>query len=253
MKSFTYQSDLILNLARRNFILAYKGSTLGILWSALLPLCQMLVLVFVFRKILPLGIEDFPAFLFAALLPWNWFGTSINSASNIFLGNRDLMTRPNFAPQMLMVVDALTNLLTFLISLPILFALLTLHGRGMTISLLFFPLLVLIQGILIVGLGLIIATLNVFYRDVAHIANVAIMLLFWFTPVFYQAETVPKEYRFLFTWNPMAVLVESYRAVFFGTPLEWSSLLLSSILSVMLCGLGYIIYQRQLHDIIDAI
>jgi len=253
MKSFTYQSDLILNLARRNFILAYKGSTLGILWSALLPLCQLLVLVFVFRKILPLGIEDFPAFLFAALLPWNWFSTSINSASNIFLVNRDLMRRPNFAPLMLIVVDALTNLLTFLISLPILFALLTFYGRGMTIYLLFFPLLVLIQGILIVGLGLIIATLNVFYRDVAHIVSVAVMLLFWLTPIFYQTKTVPEEYRFLFTLNPMTVLVESYRAVFFGTPLEWNSLLLSSILSVMLCGLGYIIYQRQLHDIIDAI
>jgi ABC-type polysaccharide/polyol phosphate export permease len=123
----------------------------------------------------------------------------------------------------------------------------------MTISLLFFPLLVLIQGILIVGLGLIIATLNVFYRDVAHIASVAIMLLFWFTPIFYEPETVSKEYRFLFTWNPMAVLVKSYRAIFFGTPLEWNSLLLASTLSVMLCGLGYIIHQRQLHDIIDAI
>jgi len=253
MKNFTHHRDLILNLARRNFILAYKGSTLGILWSALLPLSQLLVLVFVFRRILPLGIEDFPAFVFAALLPWNWFSNSINSASNIFLVNRDLMRQPHFAPRTLVVVDALTNLLTYLISLPILLALLTLHGRGVTISLLFFPLLVLIQGILIVGLSLIIATLNVFYRDVAHIVSVAVMLLFWFTPVFYQSKIVPEKYHFLYTLNPMAVLVESYRAVFFGTPLEWSSLLLSFILSVMLCGLGYIIYQRQLHDIIDAI
>ena len=253
MKNFTHHRDLILNLARRNFILAYKGSTLGILWSALLPLSQLLVLVFVFRRILPLGIEDFPAFVFAALLPWNWFSNSINSASNIFLVNRDLMRQPHFAPRTLVVVDALTNLLTYLISLPILLALLTLHGRGVTISLLFFPLLVLIQGILTVGLGLIIATLNIFYRDVAHIVSVAIMLVFWLTPIFYRPEIVPKEYRLLFTLNPLTPLVESYRAVFFGTPMDWNSLLICCIISVMIYIFGYIIYQRQLPDIIDFI
>ena len=253
MKSFTYQSDLILHLAHRSFILRYKGSTLGVLWSALLPLCQLLVIAFVFQKIFKWGTEDYPAFLFAGLLPWNWFSTCINSAGNLFLGNRDLMRRPNFAPQTLIVVDALTNLLTFMISLPILFALLAFYGRGMTISLVFFPLLVLIQGILTVGLGLIIATLNIFYRDVAHIVSVAIMLVFWLTPIFYRPEIVPKEYRLLFTLNPLTPLVESYRAVFFGTPMDWNSLLICCIISVMIYIFGYIIYQRQLPDIIDFI
>jgi len=253
MKSFTYQSDLILHLAHRSFILRYKGSTLGVLWWALLPLCQLLVIAFVFQKIFKWGTEDYPAFLFAGLLPWNWFSTCINSAGNLFLGNRDLMRRPNFAPQTLIVVDALTNLLTFMISLPILFALLAFYGRGMTISLVFFPLLVLIQGILTVGLGLIIATLNIFYRDVAHIVSVAIMLVFWLTPIFYRPEIVPKEYRLLFTLNPLTPLVESYRAVFFGTPMDWNSLLICCIISVMIYIFGYIIYQRQLPDIIDFI
>ena len=253
MTSFTCQRDLILNLVRRNFVVGFKGSTLGILWSALLPLFQLLVLVFVFRGIIPLGIDDYPEFVLAGLLPWNWFSTSINSAGNTFLTNKDLMSRPDFAPYMLIVIDALTNLLTFLISLPILFGLLALGGRGITVGLLFFPFLVLIEGILIVGLGLLIATLNVFYRDVAYIVNALIMLVFWLTPVFYQSTIVPKEYRFIFLWNPMAVLVENYRAIFFGTPLDWNSLLLSFVMSVIVCGLGYLAYYRKASDIIDAI
>ena len=253
MKSFTYQRDLILHLALRSFILAYKGSTLGILWSAMLPLCQLLVLVFVFQKIFPMGIKNYPVFLFVGLMPWNWFSVSVNSASGVFLGNRDLIRRPDFAPQSLILVDLLTNLVTFLISLPILLVLLSFHGIGITRSLLLFPLLVLIQGILIFGLGLIIATLNVFYRDVVHIVNVGTMLLFWLTPVFYQSEVVPTEYSFLYTLNPMAVLVENYRAIFFGTPLEWNSLMISFIISVIFCGLGYIIYFRKLSEVVDAL
>lgn len=254
IRSFPHQKDLVLNLVRRNFILRYKGSVLGVLWSLLLPLAQLLVLVFLFGKVVPLGIKDYPAFVFTALLPWNWFSNCLNSAGLLFFNNRDLVRRPNFAPFTLTIIDALTNLLTFLISLPILFALLFSHGRGITISLLFFPVLVLIQGILIVGMGLIIATLNVFYRDVAHIISVAIMLLFYITPIFYQPQTVSQKYHFVFEWNPMAILIENYRAVLFlGILPEWNSLLIGFLFSAIVCYFGYIIYQNQIHNVIDAI
>jgi len=244
----------MLNLVRRNFILRYKGSVLGVLWSLLLPLAHLLVLAYLFGKVVRLGIEDYPAFVFTALLPWNWFSSCINSAGSLFLSNRDLLRRPNFAPYTLIIIDALTNLLTFLISLPILFVLLISHGRGMTLSLPFFLLLVPIQGILIIGLGLMIATLNVFYRDIAHIMSVATMLLFYITPVFYGSQTVGKEYHFLFEWNPMAILIENYRAVLFqGTSPEWHSLLIAFIFSAIVCYFGYLIYRRQIHNVIDAI
>jgi ABC-type polysaccharide/polyol phosphate export permease len=153
-----------------------------------------------------------------------------------------------------MVISALTNLLTFLISLPILFGILAFYGMGMKIPLVFFPLLVMIQGMLIVGLGLIIAILNVFYRDVAHVVSVAIMLMFYITPVFYETKAVSGKYHFLFTWNPMAVLIQSYRAVFFyGTPPEWGSVLYAFLISAVLCGIGYVVYYRQMHNVVDLI
>jgi lipopolysaccharide transport system permease protein len=254
MKSFTSHFDLILNLVRRNFILRYKGSVLGVFWSILLPLIQLLVLVFLFRKVVPLGIEDYPVFVFSALLPWNWFSSSLQSAGHLFLNNRDLMRRPRFTPSTLMIMDALTELLTFLISIPILVVLLIIYGREITLFLFFFPLLLLIQGVLIVGLGLIIATLNVFYRDVAHIVSVAVMLLFYLTPVFYRPQAIAQEYQFLFAWNPMVSLIQSYRNIFFyGTAPEGTSLLLTSVISVGACIVGYFLYHYRLPEVIDVI
>ncbi|MDH4231471.1 MAG: ABC transporter permease [Nitrospirota bacterium] len=246
--------DLITHLVKRNFILRYKGSSIGVLWSLMLPLCQLLVLVFVFRKVVPLNIEDYPVFVFTALLPWIWFSTCLGSAGSLFIGNRDLIRKPDFSPSTLVIVDTLSNLLPYLLFLPVLFLMLFIYSRSMTLSLLYLPLLIMIQGILTAGLGLIIATLNVFYRDVQHIVSVSLMLLFYITPVFYRSQAIAESYRAVFKLNPIAVLIDSYRAVlFYGRVPEWSSLLLVGIISCAICFTGYFIYKRQLHEIIDII
>ncbi len=254
MKSVIVQRDILLNLVRRNFVLQYKGSTLGVLWSLLLPLAQTLVMVFLFQRVVPLGIEAYPAFLITGLLPWNWFSSSISSAGNIFILNRDLARRPNFSSSLLIVVNAITHLLTFLISFPILFGVLAYYGLGLHWSWLFLPLLILIQGMLIIGLSLIIAIWNVFFRDVAHLVSVALMLLFYATPVFYRLKAVSERYQFLFSWNPMAVLIQSYRAVLLqGTKPEIGPLLYAFSASAALCGLGLGLYYRQMPEVIDLI
>jgi ABC-type polysaccharide/polyol phosphate export permease len=101
----------------------------------MLPLCQLLVLVFVFRKVVPLNIEDYPAFVFAALLPWIWFSTCLGSAGTLFINNRDLIRKPDFSPSTLVIVDTLSNLLSYLMFLPVLFVTLLIYHRAMTLSL----------------------------------------------------------------------------------------------------------------------
>ena len=160
---------MIVHLVRRDFVLKYKGSFLGVLWSIILPLFELLVLVFVFGKVINLRIEGYPAYVFTTLLPWNWLSLSLASAGGLFVGNRDLIRRPNCEPVFLVLVGALSNLVNYIMFLPILILLLIIYGRGPTTLLLIFPLLICIQTILIVGLGLIIATANVFYRDVQHL------------------------------------------------------------------------------------
>ena len=93
-----------------------------------------------------------------------------------------------------------------------------------------------------------------FTRDVGHLIGLAITILFWITPVFYLPKWVDKDYHFLLTWNPMAVLVASYRAIFYyGEAPDGGALLIGSIVSLMVLGLGYLVYHRHMHNVIDAI
>jgi lipopolysaccharide transport system permease protein len=254
MSNFFYRKDLIFHLVKRNFLLRYKGSSIGVLWSLALPLCQLLVFVFVFGKIVPLNIEDYPAFLFIALLPWIWFSSCLGSAGGLFINNRDLLRKPNFSPSNLVIIDILSNLVPYILFLPILFSMLMIYQRPLTLSILALPLVIIVQGILTAGLGLIIATLNVFYRDIQHIVTVTLMLMFYITPIFYRSVGLADTYQFIFRANPVAVLIENYRAVlFYGKLPDWGSLLIVGMVSCTVLIIGYFVYNRQLHEIIDSI
>ena len=249
-----YHAGLICHLVWRDISLRYKGSILGVFWSLMPPLSQLLVFSFIFGKVVPLNIEAFPAFVFSALLPWIWLSTSLSSSGWLFLHNRSLVRSPDFSPSLLILVNALSNLLHYLMFLPILLGMLTFYRRPFTSALIILPLLVLIQVVFITGLSLVIATLNVFYRDVQHITETALMFLFYLTPVFYQIEGIGKSYHNLFAVNPFVALIQSYRDIFFyGTVPHFGALLFASLTSVVLFGIGYAVYRRRLHDVIDAV
>jgi lipopolysaccharide transport system permease protein len=254
LKSLRYRVDLIQHLVGREFTLRYKRSALGIFWSLLTPLAQLFVLVFLFGRVLPLSIEAYPAFVFCALLPWIWFSSCLSVAGGLFIHNRDLARRPNFEPSTLIVVNLLANLIHYVIFLPILLVFLAWYGRPLTTALFSLPVLLLVQGFLILGLGLVIATLNAFYHDVEFLVGVALMLLFYLTPVFYRIETLGDQFRIFYMVNPMAVLIQGYRGIFFyGTAPEWGPLALAAVISIVLFGLGYFVYKHQLSNVIDAL
>jgi lipopolysaccharide transport system permease protein len=253
-RGYQYHLDLICHLVWRDIALKYKGSVLGLLWSLVPPLCQLLVLAFVFGKVVPLNIEAFPVFVFSALLPWIWLSTCFSSAGSLFLNNRSLVRSSQFVPSLLAIVNTLSNLIHYLMFLPILFVMLALYGRPFTPALIALPLLLVIEGVLIVGLSLIIATLNVFYRDLQHVMDVALMFLFYLIPVFYQRRGVDESYQTLFALNPIEALIQSYRDVlFYGAAPKLGPLLFASLTSIVLLGVGYLVYKRQVHDVIDAI
>lgn len=249
-----YSIDLILHLSRRNFLLRYRGSLLGVLWSLLVPFSQLLVLVFVFGNVLPLQIERYPAFVFTALLPWNWFSSCLSAAGALFIGNRDLMRIPNFDPMILAVVDVLVNLTLFILFLPLLLLILLVYDRPFTTAILALPVMLCIEAMLVVGLSLIVATCNVFYRDVQYIVSVALMLLFYLTPVFYTVKNLDRTYQWVFYLNPMAVLIDGYRSVlYWGCPPPYMHLAAVAAFSMLLVWAAHRFYRRRLPDMIDLL
>jgi homopolymeric O-antigen transport system permease protein len=245
---------LIWHLTHRDFRLRYKGSILGIAWSVLLPLIHLSLLVFIFSGVIPLNIENYSAFVFTALLPWTWFSNSVSAAGNIFISNRDLVRRPNFSPWILMLVNTFSNLILYLVALPLLIMLLMMYHLDISWPVLNFPVLLLIQASLIIGLGLFIATLNVFYRDIQHLTNVGLLLLFYITPVFYSSQRIKSNYQYLYKLNPLSVLIQSYRSIFFyGRPPDWSDLLVTCFISLAILIIGFAYSRRRLNAVIDMV
>jgi homopolymeric O-antigen transport system permease protein len=247
------QWELLTHLVMRDFTLRYTGSVLGLLWSALIPLSQLGVLVFVFERVVPLGIEAYPAFVFCALVPWTWFSNAVGGAASLFLTHQDLLRRPRCSPIILVLTHTLSHLLAFFVTLPLVFIVLAFYGRPPSPALWMFPVLVAIQGILIVGASLLVAVWNVFYRDVQHLAGLALVLLFYLTPIFYL---LPKgtQATWLLVFNPMGSLVEDYRSIFFaGTVPAASSVLLGTIGSLVVLCLGLWVLNTKQVELFDEI
>ena len=244
---------LVWHLVKRDFNLRHTGSALGVLWSLIVPVAQLSVLTFTFGSIIRVDIADYPAFVFSALLPWAWFASSLSGAGHLFFSHRDLIRRPAFPPGTLIVVNTLSHLITFLLSLPLLLVLLGWYGRAIVWNPFALLSLLFIQGVLTVGLSFMIATWNVFYRDIAQLVGIILSLLFFLTPIFYR-PIANSEYLTLLALNPMVPLINSYRSVLFeGTSPSWESLAQTGVLSLALCSLGYWTYKHLLPDVVDTI
>jgi ABC-type polysaccharide/polyol phosphate export permease len=241
----TYLRDLLRELVARDMKLRYKRSILGVAWSLLNPLFQILVFVFLSRRVLSLDIPNYPSFVFTGVLAWNWFHTAVITTTSAITGGRELVGRPGFPTAILPVVTVTTNLLHFLLALPVLLLFLALGGGRLTGALLALPLVILLQFLLVLGLGYLVATVNVTFRDTQHLLAVVFRLLFFLTPVFYDATSVPARYQTLYRLNPMFHLIAAYRAVFIqGAPPDYRALLAMAAFSGGLLWLGHTVFTR---------
>lgn len=261
---FSYR-ELIENLVVRDLKVRYRSSVLGFFWSWLNPLLMMTVFTVVFTVMVPnLAIPKFPVFVLCALLPWNFFSAAVTSAMNSIVHNAHLTKKVYFPREILPISTVLSNLVNFLLSLPVLFLFVVLFRVPLTPSLLFLPLIVLVQVAFATGVALVLSTLNVFYRDTAVIMEVVMQAWFFLTPIFYPAELLPEwktlwgvalpVRRLTYILNPMASIIASYRSVLYGftngsppapPALDFFS---RTIVTSLICLIvGYAIFTRYAH------
>jgi ABC-type polysaccharide/polyol phosphate export permease len=234
----------------------YKSSLLGVAWSWLNPLLMMSVYTVLFTVLLHNdSIRHYPVFLLCGLLPWQFFNDSVIQATGSIVDNAHLIKKVYFPAEVLPLSTILANLVNFLIALPLFFGLALLLGARLTWYVLLLPLTLLIQLVFTVGLSLILATLNVFYRDTRIILGVIMLAWFFLTPVFYPINSVPKEAALLGInfdaqlWlrrlNPMASIVASYRdLLYWGAPTGLDFLFRTAITALVFLVAGYLLFMR---------
>jgi lipopolysaccharide transport system permease protein len=245
MRRLIYLRDLLRELVARDIKLRYKRSVFGIAWSLLNPLFQMLVFVFLSRRVLSLDIPNYPSFVYTGVLAWSWFQSALLLTTGAITGNRELVRRPGFPTAILPVVTVTTNLIHFLLALPVPLIFLVLGGGRLTGAILALPLVILLQFLLILGLGYLVATVQVTFRDTQHLLGVFFSLLFYLTPVFYDASMVPARYQTLYRLNPMLHLITAYRAILIQGDLpDLVALLALGVLIGVLLWLGHTVFTR---------
>ena len=205
-----YHKDVATHLVRLELATRHRGSVLGWLWSLVPPLLQLAATYFLFTKIIPLDIPNYPIFLLSGILAWSWFARSLGGATSSLETRRDLVMRPGFPTALLPFTDVSVGLVDYFIGLPILLIALGVT-TGLYVEILILPALLVIQFLLIAGIGFFLAPLQVHFRDVRQIVAIAISVGFWLTPVFYRRVQVPPEFAFLYDINPMAQLIEAQR------------------------------------------
>lgn len=247
--------ELIRNLVARDLKIRYKNSILGIIWSLLNPLLMMIVFTTVFTIMRNEAIENYPVFILVGLLPWQFFANSVMGATSSVVGNAHLINKVHFPREILVISGVLSNLVNFLIALLILIPILILFKINVTPWILLLPVMILIQVIFTLGIGFIVATANVFYRDVQMIMEVVLLAGFFLTPVFYSINILPRSYMLagfsLDIWqltyylNPMASIIANYRVIIFnGAPPAFDFLVRTFLTACLFLSVGLFIFYR---------
>lgn len=248
--------DLFIQLTIREIKAKYKQSILGYAWVLLVPLLNLLVLNIVFSYFfrVPTGKIPYVIFLFVALVPWTFLVNSIISATSSIVANYALITKVYF-PREIITLSAIAAKLVdlFLVSL-ILIIFLIGYKIPFHVTLLFIPLIFLVQLSLVLGISLILSSINVFYRDVENMLAVILTAWMYLTPIFYPPELVPENIRYLFGLNPMVGIINAYRnTILHGVPPAWNSFAFSVVISFLLLFIGIIMFRKMSKSFADVV
>lgn len=248
--------DLVYQLVVRDLKARYKSSVLGFVWSLLNPLGMMIVFTIVFAIIMPNNqLPNYPIFLLAGLLPWNFFSAAVMVGTNSVVAGGPLVKKVYFPREVLPLSSVLANLVNFLLALVVLFVALVVFRIRFSSWLWMLPIVIIIQTCFTLGIVFFLSTLNVFYRDIMMVMDVIMLAWFFLTPVFYPISLLPSSYRLLghvvdvrrwmYILNPMASLTAAYRdLLYFGAHTNIDFFLRTAATALIILVAGYLFFIR---------
>ena len=223
----------------------YKNSFLGVLWSFLNPLLQIAVYAFVFGKVLNAGEENYAVFICCGLIPWTFFSASINRCAFSVIENGGIIKKVYFPREILPISVVTSEAVNFLISTVIILGFVLIGGVGISKYIIFYPLVFISQYILLIGISLIVTSICVYLRDLQHFIGIFLQLMFYATPIVYNVNSIPDNFKWILQINPMTYIIEAYRSIFYYKAIpELKPVIILISISLMLCVIGYLIFNK---------
>ncbi len=219
---------------------------LGWLWSLFTPLLYLLVFVLVFSEVFA-EIENYPIFALSGIMVWNFFSSTVNQLLYSILENGAILKSVNVPPILFPSASLIAALVNFLISIIPFAIILFLLGYSPSWEVLFVVPVLLLLVVFVYGFGLLLCTLQIFYRDVGMLWTTLTPALFYFTPIAYSTARIPADYLFLLKLNPLYHFVELFRTVVYAGEIPTlKAFAICTAIAVATLLLGTLVY-RQLH------
>jgi ABC-2 type transport system permease protein len=208
--------ELLRSLVLKDLKLKYRGSVFGFLWSLANPLLMIIVYTVAFTVILRVRTQQFVFYLLLGQLAWTFFASSAAMSTGAIVDNAPLIRSVFFPRAILPIGTVLFNLAQYLLTISVFLPLmLTWYGVPLSAPMLLFPAFLGLQALFSIGVALILATLTAFFRDVRHLLDVSLAVLFWTTPIVYELAQVPERLRLLILLSPMSPFIVAYQQLFF--------------------------------------
>jgi lipopolysaccharide transport system permease protein len=235
--------ELFFVLAWRDISVRYKQTIIGLLWAVLRPFLTMVVFTIIFGKLAGLPTEagaPYALLVFAALLPWNMFSTSVADASSSLIGNSNLISKVYFPRLIIPAAAVVTSLVDFLVSLVILFGLMVWYQYVPGWQFVLLPIFTMMAALAAFGLGLYFSSMTAKYRDFRIIVPFALQFGLYISPVGFSISLVPDNWRLIFSLNPLVGIIDGFRwCILSGeSAFNWQSVLISAGVIALLLWIG---------------
>ena len=250
--------ELFLILSWRDISIQYKQTIIGILWALIRPVLTMIVFTIVFGKIAKLpseGSAPYAIMVYAALLPWQFFATSLTQTSSSLVVNSHLISKVYFPRLIIPSSSLIPCLVDFAISFIILLFMMLFYSYYPSINILMLPVFLLVSILTALGIGLYITSLNVKFRDFRYVIPFMIQFGLYISPVGFSSNVIPDDYRLLYSLNPMVGVIEGFRWAILGADSQpyWPGFVLSLGVMFFFLWLGLKMFRKMERTFADMI
>jgi lipopolysaccharide transport system permease protein len=250
--------ELFYFLAWRDILVRYKQTVIGVAWALIRPFLTVVVFTIVFNKVAKLdapGSLPYGLFVFAAMLPWQFFATALSESSNSLIGNANLISKVYF-PRLIVPAGAvITSFVDFMITFAMMAVLMAWYTFLPDWRLLTLPLFVVLAFAAAFGAGLWLCALNVKYRDFRYVVPFLVQFGLYISPVGFSSDLIAEKWRIFYSLNPMVGVIDGFRwALLRGQPeLWWPSILISALLTSIVCLSGIRHFRKTEKTFADVI
>lgn len=249
-----HAANLVYALTARELRMRYQGTLLGAVWWMGRPLALGAVLYFAMRKVVEINIDDYGIFLMAALFPWFWFQSSVMESAGSVIGNAGLVKKVVFPRVVLPLTSVAYNSVQFVLTIPILIIFVVVSGEQLRVSWIWgIPLLFILQALLLIGIGQVVAAVHVLFRDLGPILEVALTLAFYVSPIIFPLENVPSRFHGILSLNPLAPLLEAWRDLMLTGGMPDASIWPTLVFAAAALAAGWFVFTRLDRYFADAI